>query len=261
MNYKYKPKYISLFSSAGVGCYGFQSQGFECIVTNEILEKRLKIQKINKKCTYDSGYILGNIMDPNIKDLIFKEIKEKANNHIDVIIATPPCQGMSIANHKKNEKDTLKNSLVIESINIIDKVQPLFFIFENVPSFMKTLCVFKETVKQDIGTTIYEILSKNYVIIDKIINFKDYGANSSRKRTLVIGVSKKISNFISPFELFPSLQKQKNLRELISHLDQLEWGQFSEKDFYHQFRTYPTYMRDWISELKEGQSAFENKDI
>jgi DNA (cytosine-5)-methyltransferase 1 len=38
--------YISLFSSAGVGCYGFKQNGFECIATNEILTKRLKIQAL-----------------------------------------------------------------------------------------------------------------------------------------------------------------------------------------------------------------------
>ena len=39
--------YISLFSSAGVGCYGFKLNGFECIATNELLTKRLKIQAFN----------------------------------------------------------------------------------------------------------------------------------------------------------------------------------------------------------------------
>lgn len=29
--------YISLFSSAGVGCYGFMLEGFECIATNELI--------------------------------------------------------------------------------------------------------------------------------------------------------------------------------------------------------------------------------
>ena len=36
--------YISLFSSAGIGCYGFKMEGFECIATNEIIERRLGIQ-------------------------------------------------------------------------------------------------------------------------------------------------------------------------------------------------------------------------
>ena len=44
--------YISLFSSAGVGCYGFKMEGFECIATNELIERRLNIQKINKKCPH-----------------------------------------------------------------------------------------------------------------------------------------------------------------------------------------------------------------
>jgi len=29
--------YISLFSSAGVGCFGFKQQNFHCIATNEYL--------------------------------------------------------------------------------------------------------------------------------------------------------------------------------------------------------------------------------
>ena len=33
--------YISLFSSAGVGCYGFKQEGFECIATNEFIKRRL----------------------------------------------------------------------------------------------------------------------------------------------------------------------------------------------------------------------------
>ena len=59
--------YISLFSSAGVGCYGFKEAGFECIATNEILEKRLNIQKINHKYKYESGYILGDIKNKKLK--------------------------------------------------------------------------------------------------------------------------------------------------------------------------------------------------
>lgn len=39
--------YISLFSGAGVGCYGFHMNNFQCIATAEILERRLKIQKYN----------------------------------------------------------------------------------------------------------------------------------------------------------------------------------------------------------------------
>ena len=60
--------YISLFSSAGVGCFGFKQAGFECVATNEIIPRRLEIQKINHKCKFESGYILGDIKEEYIKN-------------------------------------------------------------------------------------------------------------------------------------------------------------------------------------------------
>ena len=40
--------YISLFSSAGVGCYGFKLEGFHCIATVELIERRLQTERVNK---------------------------------------------------------------------------------------------------------------------------------------------------------------------------------------------------------------------
>lgn len=53
--------YISLFSSAGVGCYGFKQENYNCIATCELIERRLNVQRYNHKCTYESGYICGDI--------------------------------------------------------------------------------------------------------------------------------------------------------------------------------------------------------
>ena len=139
-----KRTYISLFSSAGVGCYGFKMEGFECIATNELIPRRLDIQKFNNKCKYDSGYICGDITLEDTKDLIRAEIKKWKDTEnckeLDVFIATPPCQGMSVANHKKSSTEIVRNSLVVESIKLINEFKPRVFIFENVPSFMKTIC-------------------------------------------------------------------------------------------------------------------------
>ena len=67
--------YISLFSSAGVGCFGFKMEGYHCIATNEIIERRLAVQKYNRKCELDSGYIAGDITKPETKELIYTEIE------------------------------------------------------------------------------------------------------------------------------------------------------------------------------------------
>jgi DNA (cytosine-5)-methyltransferase 1 len=53
--------YISLFSCAGVGCYGFKMEGFSCIASVELNQRRLNVQKFNQKCKYSSGYICGDI--------------------------------------------------------------------------------------------------------------------------------------------------------------------------------------------------------
>ncbi len=257
--------YISLFSSAGVGCYGFKLENFQCIATNELIERRLQIQKFNNKCKYDTGYICGDITQNSTKDLIYNEIlKWKRNEHIknvDVVVATPPCQGMSVANHKKRANEIIRNSLVIESIKMIQAIHPTFFVFENVPSFMKTICTDVDGKDKPICEAIEYGLGNDYIFSSKIINFKNYGACSSRSRTIVIGVLKEKADDISPSELFPNFVKEKTLRETIGFLPSLtKMGEIDPKDIYHAFRKYPEHMREWIHDLKEGQSAFDNND-
>ncbi|WP_187884472.1 DNA cytosine methyltransferase [Helicobacter pylori] len=254
--------YISLFSGAGVGCYGLLEEGFECVATNEILEKRLNIQRINNKCKFDEGYICGDIKELEIKEKILKRIefysKNFGNDRVDLVVATPPCQGMSVANHKKKNDEIKRNSLVVESVDLIKQIKPRFSILENVPSFYKTGCIDKNDNLLEIGSMIEQNLSGDYRLYDEVINFKNFGANSSRTRTLVIGVCKEFKDFTSALEFFPDFKQEKTLKEVIGSLKPLAWGEYDSADFYHSFRTYPKHMQEWIKDLKEGQSTFEN---
>ena len=259
------PTYISLFSGAGIGCYGFKLAGFNCVATNELIKRRLDIQRYNNKCKYESGYICGDISVDATKSALYEQIdlwREKENvSRIDVVIATPPCQGMSVANHKKNSTEIVRNSLVIESIKIIKKINPRFFIFENVPAFMKTICTDIDGTDKPIAEAIEKNLGAEYSYISRIINFKNYGACSSRQRTVVIGVSKDYADEVSPLELYPDLVEEKTLRQVIGKLKPLTaFGEIDENDIYHSFREYPEHMRAWISDIQEGQSAFDNED-
>ncbi|WP_373403392.1 DNA cytosine methyltransferase [Candidatus Phytoplasma solani] len=47
-----------------------------------------------------------------------------------------------------------------------------------------------------------EELSSQYNFHAQVINFKNYGSNSSRRRTLIIGVEHSITKHITPLELF-----------------------------------------------------------
>lgn len=257
--------YISLFSSAGIGCYGFKQEGFHCIATNELIPRRLDIQKYNNKCKYDSGYICGDISAADTKKRLLAEVELWRNkegiSQVDVVIATPPCQGMSVANHKKSKSEIVRNSLVVESIKIIKELNPKFFILENVPLFMKTVCTDVDGVGKPISEAIKSNLGTKYSYYSQVINFKNYGACSSRQRIVVIGVRKDLADEVSPLELYPAVQEEKTLRQTIGQLPSLSvYGEISATDIYHSFRAYPEHMRTWISDLKEGQSAFENKD-
>ena len=173
--------YISLFSCAGIGCLGFSKAGFKCIATNELISRRLEIQKFNNKCEREEGYIQGDITLPETKELIFKEIQWWKENRkidsVDVVVATPPCQGMSIFNHKKKDSDIVRNSLVIESLTLVNEIQPKFFVFENVPAFMETVCLIGDNERCSIREAHNRILGEDYVFYADTINFKLYGSD------------------------------------------------------------------------------------
>lgn len=255
--------YISLFSSAGVGCYGFKQQGFECIATNELLADRLNVQRANNKCKYENGYILGDITSDSTKDALMKEISFwrdfEGIKDVDVVFATPPCQGMSTANYKKNEHEQIRNSLVVEAIKLVKDIQPKIFVFENVRAFMKTICTDINGEEITIRDSIYRNLSAEYNIYYKVINFKDYGVPSSRPRTIVIGTRRDLLN-VSPLNLFPAKQAEITLREAIGDLPHLGFAERDENDPLHFARPFPDYMLPWIKDLEEGESAFSNTD-
>lgn len=255
--------YISLFSSAGVGCYGISQNGYDCMATAELNERRINIQRINKKCKYDDGYVCGDITQEHVKRQLLHAIanfkKKEKNKDLDLLVATPPCQGMSVANHKK--KDELsRNSLIVESLRLTSELKPRFFIFENVSSFLKAICTDIDGEKKSIYQAIENNLASEYSLSYDVINFKNYGSLSSRTRTLVIGVRKDLKE-TTPLEIFPDYKKEKTLEQVIGKMNSLKtMGQVDPNDIYHNFRPYRENMREWIKDLKEGESAFDNKE-
>lgn len=258
-----KLTYISLFSSAGVGCYGFSQEGFDCIATVELINRRLEVQRHNNKCAYPSGYISDDITKKSTQEKIFSEIdlwkSKQGLKEVDVLLATPPCQGMSVANHKKQD-ELARNSLVVESIKLVNEIRPRVFIFENVRAFLSTLCTDTDKKQKRIREAIEVNLGGKYNVHYQVINFKDYGNPSSRTRTLVIGVRKDIHE-VTPLDLMPPLKNGGTLRDAIGDLSSLKkMGQIDGEDIFHNFRPYAEHMLSWIKDTKEGQSAFDNTD-
>ena len=127
-------KGLSLFSSAGIGEYYLARNGIDIIVANELLEKRANLHKeLYPQCEI----VVGDITDEIIYNKIIKATKKQK---IDFIIASPPCQGMSVAGkNRKSEEMSLdnRNYLILSVIKAIKDLNPDYIIIENVPLLLK----------------------------------------------------------------------------------------------------------------------------
>lgn len=245
--------YASMFSCAGVGDHGFHRAGLQCQATQELEERRLYFQRLNGLCDHDDGYVTGDITD----DEVYSEFIEQARG-VDTLMATPPCQGMSAANRKRGDEQ-VRNSLVTRAISAVVDVAPSVFIFENVPSFFRTQCTGLDGTDRPIGDEIDRVLGDGYTISSATVNLNKYGSPSSRTRSLTIGTRRDTG--IDPAALAPPRTDTPTLRDVVGHLPPLhEMGDVSPDGVLHGFRPYDPRMRPWITDLAEGESAFDNTD-
>lgn len=234
----------------------------DCIASAELISRRLEVQRLNG-ISDSEGLICGDL---NL-DGVYNKVIERGNRYIKeaklpiaALLATPPCQGMSVANQKKGD-ETERNSLVVRSIRAIKDLRPLVFIFENVPAFMKTVCTGVDGSNRTIAEEIERELGGEYEYFSDTLRLQDYGSPSSRKRSITIGVRNDV-HWVTPLDLWPSRVDAPTLRELIGDLPRLdEMGQVATGDPLHSFRSYQERMRPWIHDLEEGMSAFDNEDV
>lgn len=234
---------LSLFANVGIGETYLENLGVKILVANELLEERCKFyQHINK----ETNMICGDIRQKKIFEKIISSSKK---NNIDFIIATPPCQGMSIAG-KMNENDP-RNHLIIDTVDIINELNPEFILIENVPTILKTYIKYNNE-KIKIVDFLQKKLGKKYQINYKIIDTADYSIPQTRKRAIfLLSKSKK-------FE-FPLKHKKKiTVREAIGHLPPLE-SEESSNIKYHSSKKHNENHILWLKNTPTGRTAFENK--
>lgn len=174
---------LSLFSNIGVAEAYLEGIGFPVLVANEIDVKRsLLYQKIYPS----TRMICGDIT----KDTVLNSIIEEGRKaKIDIIMATPPCQGMSTAGRK--HKHDPRNLLFLYAVKVIENLKPRYFLFENVPGFLSTTVNYEER-ESLIMDIIRQHLSKDYSISVSIINAKDYEVPQMRERMILLATRKDV---------------------------------------------------------------------
>lgn len=181
------PKYmnvVSLFANIGIGEAYLKSLGFNVVVANELEPKRAEIYR---KIYPDTEMICGDITDDKVYSSI---IRAASKQKIDVIMATPPCQGMSTAG--KQEKFDARNNLFLYAVKMIKVLKPDYFIFENVPGFMTTSILYNEEPRL-IPEVIKELLKTTYSLSFNIVDAQNYGVPQSRTRMILLGTRRKVT--------------------------------------------------------------------
>lgn len=235
-----------MFSGAGIGETYLNECGVDIICANELLEKRANLYK---KLYPNTNMICGDIRDREIyKDVI------KNSNGIDFLIASPPCQGMSIAGknrHQKSMSEDPRNFLINYVFNAIEDLKPKFVIIENVPALLKFKLLYnnklygvEEILKIKFGNT--------YTIESRILDAADYGVPQTRLRA-IIKIWKK--GLIWPWP--QKCDKKITVKEAIGHLPSLESGQKSDIQWHFARKHDPRNVL-WMKHTKTGESAFSN---
>ena len=119
-----KPTVISLFAGAGGMDLGFIKAGFNIVWANDFDHDCGLTYRKN----IGEHIHIGDISDPSIRNSI-------SNIKPYVVIGGFPCQGFSIANLGRSEKDE-RNFLYKEMIKVIKKTQPKYFVAENVKGIL-----------------------------------------------------------------------------------------------------------------------------
>lgn len=259
-------KGISLFSNVGVAEAYLEEIGIDILIANEIDSSRAKFYKHLYPKT---DMIIGDITNESVRD----NIVNKANmQEIDILIATPPCQGMSKTG--KRDPFDIRNQLISYAIDIIKRVKPKFIMIENVPKQLTTKIDYNgerilipEYIKRE--------LNEEYYFNDEtIVNASFYGVPQNRIRSIFL-LSRKDTgirwNHPDPDK------KSITLQDAISHLPSLD-PLIREEKYRSIFPKYEEKRKEglkvskwhyppkhsirhiiWMMHTPTGKTAFENK--
>ena len=165
---------VSLFSGAGGMSRGFASAGLQPAMAAELDKDAVATYRVN---------VSESVIQADIgteADRIVREIYSRTGSkEVFAVIGGPPCQGFSSAG-ARNHIDP-RNQLVFSYLNIVSRLQPSWFLFENVEGLLTS------GGGDDIVALAEKFTDLGYSFrIDKV-NFAQWGVPQARKRVLIVG--------------------------------------------------------------------------
>ncbi|GAA0778464.1 DNA cytosine methyltransferase [Clostridium subterminale] len=245
-----KNKIIDLFCGCGGLSRGFEMAGFEVEVAVDVWQDAIKTYNHNHKNAVAICEDIHNLNDEYLNEIV-------AKGEVVGVIGGPPCQGYSTVGTR--DVNDPRNHLYLEYCRVVEKVNPEFFVIENVKGL---ITLSGGTFRDDIINRFEKL---GYHIEYKIINAANYGVPQNRHRVFFVGMKKKGFEFpkekdyiISTLEALgdlPSLEYQNESNEYISEPQneyQRKMRSKCKKVLNHQSTNHTEQTKKIIGMIKDG---------
>ena len=179
---------VSLFSGAGLSDLGYGLAGFRLVVQVERERDRAMVGARNFP---DSTWLERDVRTAH--DELERAYRAATDRPLDLLIATPPCQGMSSSNPGRGRRSTGQetgkedlNKLILEIIPASLRLRPRVIVAENVRPVL-TLTVNHRGCRRQVIDHLRDGL-RDYELFSAVVNVADYGMAQHRRRAVVVGI-------------------------------------------------------------------------
>lgn len=266
VKFKNRIKALSLFANVGMAETYLAELGVDVVVANELLPER---GKFYSHLYPNTNMIVGDITDTAVFSTV---VQEATKCGVEMILATPPCQGMSCA----GSKDPLdpRNFLIYYAVEAVKAIRPRFVLFENVTMQQHTQILYNGEYVF-IPDYVEKELCEHYCFNQsRIVNSMDYGVPQSRQRYIYLMVRK---DEAVKWEFPQKDERVITMRDAIGHLPSLdpcvreesEKWRFPEYEAkrikglevskWHYPPTHSWKQIEWMIHTPSGTSAFKNE--
>lgn len=221
---------VDLFAGCGGLSLGFENSGFTPVFVNELNDDARATYLLNRDHSLgglkfsenaalhssDAHELKGKRLEqviadlstiPNV-DLKFDTgatAKSGAGSSLDVLAGGPPCQGYSGIGIRRSyavdKKELPSNRLYVRMADVIRRIRPRIFLFENVRGLLTS-----KWTRDGEDKIFPDVLSEfrsipGYEVRWSLVYAKDYGVPQNRPRVLLVGIRKDIlehCDFLEP---------------------------------------------------------------
>lgn len=238
---------LSLFSNVGFGEYYLKQNNFNVVVANELLQDRVDFYKTLYPDSHN--VICGDIRENSVQSKIINACKEVGP--IDIVLATPPCQGMSLANATKESNDP-RNTLIVHAMDMFKAVGANYMLIENVTNMPNTYIYHPDYGQIKIIDYIEEVIPEGFKCITQVVDGKYFNTPQERKRSITL-ISK------GGEWRFPTHEnKITTLKQSIEYLPSIEASSSSDFKWHFSSKHNPAHI-DWMKHSPSSKSAYFNK--